>query len=57
MPTVNLFWGKQFKPGPCVFFLQWNNKGFHKYDNLEHIYLITRPLPQWLAPALESVTM
>ena len=23
-----------------VFFLQWNNKGFHKYDYLKHIYLI-----------------
>ena len=23
----------------CIF-LQWNNKGFHKYDYLEHIYLI-----------------
>ena len=22
-----------------VFFLQWNNKGFHKYDYLKHIYL------------------
>ena len=21
-------------------FLQWNNKEFHKYDYLEHIYLI-----------------
>ena len=94
MPTVNLFWGEQFKPGhlslvswkkslvvkmPCcfermekaliktvafmifiyrvmcelkmltitcdnvtLFFLQWDNKGFHKikYDYLEHIYLI-----------------
>ena len=24
----------------CIFFLQRNNKGFHKYDYLEHIYLI-----------------
>ena len=24
----------------CILFLQWNNKGFHKYDYLKHIYLI-----------------
>ena len=24
----------------CIFLLQWNNNGCHRYDYLKHIYLI-----------------